>query len=321
MQSLIADDNLATQYSVAVSNSFHALDSLPDDIDTAWETVKVTIICAARDTLRSHRSNKRALLKEDTLKIVDKKCEARLQSDHSENRRLKGIFKARANTDLKEFYNAMADEAETGLRKHNLHPAFRAIKRLSKHPSARSRSPVILAVDGSSCSSSDEIIERWREHYSTTLNHAAATQCADLDAQANCALPSSDISSDPPNVEEVAKAIRKLKHSWAAGPDDIHPELLTCAIGPISSILHALFLKVWSSGLVPAEWHDCLSIQGERPTKSVFKLPSNNTILCPGKVFAHVLLAHIEPLLLAHRRPQQSGFTRSRSMMDAILAL
>ena len=41
----------------------------------------------------------------------------------------------------------------------------------------------------------------------------------------------------------------------------------------------------------------------------------------PGKVFAHVLLARIEPLLVSRRRPQQSGFTAGRSTADAILAL
>ena len=41
----------------------------------------------------------------------------------------------------------------------------------------------------------------------------------------------------------------------------------------------------------------------------------------PGKVFAHVILARLEPLFSATRRPQQSGFTRNRSTLDAILAL
>ena len=41
----------------------------------------------------------------------------------------------------------------------------------------------------------------------------------------------------------------------------------------------------------------------------------------PGKVFAHVSLARLEPLLAERRRPQQSGFTAGRSMADAILAL
>jgi len=40
----------------------------------------------------------------------------------------------------------------------------------------------------------------------------------------------------------------------------------------------------------------------------------------PGKVFAHVLLERLQPLLTRQRRPQQSGFTRTRSTIDAILA-
>ena len=42
--------------------------------------------------------------------------------------------------------------------------------------------------------------------------------------------------------------------------------------------------------------------------------------LVPGKVFSHVLLARIRPVLLAHRR-QQSGFTPGRSTCDRILTL
>jgi len=41
----------------------------------------------------------------------------------------------------------------------------------------------------------------------------------------------------------------------------------------------------------------------------------------PGKVFAHVLLARVQPLLDMTRRPEQSGFVAGRSTMDAILAL
>jgi len=161
--------------------------------------------------------------------------------------------------------------------------------------------------------------------YMNNAASTATTQCADLDAQVN--LPSSDISSDPPTIEEVAKAIRNVKNGRAAGPDYIHPELLTCAVGPISSILHALFLKVflWSSGLVPAEWRDGVIVslyKGKAHEISVqvtVHCVQRHYSLSPEKSFLYVLLARIEPLLLAHRRPQQSGFTRGKSTMDAIL--
>ena len=51
------------------------------------------------------------------------------------------------------------------------------------------------------------------------------------------------------------------------------------------------------------------------------KLQTYHITFCPGKVFAHVLLARLEPLLTETRRTQQSGFTSGRSIADAILAL
>jgi len=41
----------------------------------------------------------------------------------------------------------------------------------------------------------------------------------------------------------------------------------------------------------------------------------------PCKVFAHVILGRLQPLLHRQQRPQQSGFTAGRSTADAILAL
>ena len=52
------------------------------------------------------------------------------------------------------------------------------------------------------------------------------------------------------------------------------------------------------------------------------ELSPNLTALSSGKVFAHVLLSSIDPLLRSKRRFEQSGFiTSGRSTMDAILAL
>ena len=107
-------------------------------------------------------------------------------------------------------------------------------------------------------------MERWREHYTyTALRYCANSCCCDTmrrrcwcTSQLRLTVLRYQLGPTTATIEEVAKAIRKLKNGRAAGPDDIHPKLLTCAVGPISSILHALFLKIWSSGLVPAEWRD-----------------------------------------------------------------
>jgi len=45
-------------------------------------------------------------------------------------KRLKGVYKARSKVDLELFYGKLADEAESGFKKNNVRPAYRAIKRL-----------------------------------------------------------------------------------------------------------------------------------------------------------------------------------------------
>ena len=62
------------------------------------------------------------------------------------------------------------------------------------------------------------------------------------------------------------KSIRRLKNGRAAGADDIPPELLKCAIDPVSRALHGLFCTVWKSGKVPTGWKEgCLLYTSPSP--------------------------------------------------------
>ena len=119
-------------------------------------------------------------------------------------------------------------------------------------------------------------------------------------------------------------AIARLKNGRAAGPDGIPPELLKCATGPVAAALHSLILTVWREGKVPAEWRDGIITalykgKGSKADCGNYRPITLLSVL--GKVFAHVLLARIKPLLLTNRRPQQSGFTTGRRAADAVLVL
>ena len=125
-------------------------------------------------------------------------------------------------------------------------------------------------------------------------------------------------------MAEVRFAIRKLNNGRAVGPDGIFPELLKCAETPISAALHKLFQNIWSSGRVPTEWRDGIinslyKGKGHRNQCSSYRLMTLLSV--PGKVFSHVLLSCLEPILARHRRPNQSGFTRGLPTLDAVLAL
>ena len=81
---------------------------------------------------------------------------------------------------------------------------------------------------------------------------------------------------------------------------------------------------MWKSGLVPAEWREGIIVslyKGKGPRNNCGSYRPISLLSVPGKVFANVLLARLQPLLTARRRPQQSGFTPGRSTIDAILTL
>ena len=121
-----------------------------------------------------------------------------------EHRRLKGIYRAKAKADLDEFYNALADEAETGYRQNNLQPAFRVIKRLKrKQDNDNVLTTPVARLDGSICSTAEEVAKRWTEHYESTLNQSAANLCSELNDLAASTTPDTSVAEDAPTLKEV----------------------------------------------------------------------------------------------------------------------
>ena len=158
------------------------------------------------------------------------------------------------------------------------------------------------------------------------LNNAPpiSDTCPDFDKQPATASPSPDIREDEPTLDEVQKAIRKLKNELAARPDVIPTELPKYAEEPVSRALHELFRKVWTTGRIPIGWKEGVIVSLYNGKVARNQCSSYRPICflsVPGKVFANVLLVRLEPLITKPRRSQQSGFTRGTSTMYAILAL
>ena len=80
-------------------------------------------------------------------------------------------------------------------------------------------------------------------------------------------------------------------------------------------------LALWAC---PAEWKDGIIVslyKGKGPNNECGSYRPISLLSVPGKVFSHVILQRIQPLLQMTQRPQQSGFTAGRSTIDAILAV
>ena len=73
------------------------------------------------------------------------------------------------------------------------------------------------------------------EYYKTAL-------AQNFDAMSASNSIDQDTPTNAQTIDDVRKAIEKLKNGRAPGANSLPPELLKCAIDPISERLHSLFL-------------------------------------------------------------------------------
>jgi len=149
-------------------------------------------------------------------------------------------------------------------------------------------------------------MQRWSEHFMAALNHLSATACTSLESESVSAVRDPNVRTEEPTVDEVIRAIKKLKNGRAAGSNGIPPELLKCDLGTVSRALHSLFIQVWRSGIVPADWQEGIIItlyKGKGPRTLCSNYRPITILSVPSKVCAHVLLARIQPLIDQSRRP------------------
>ena len=204
-------------------------------------------------------------------------------------------IRAMAKHDREVYLENLSKSIDNNFSHQNLKAAYKVIKEL-RPKSERSVNSTINKSNGSPCSSDEESLDRWKEHFEAALNHPPAPSCPDLDIPV---APPIDLEpEDAPTLEEVKSAIRELKNGRAAGPDHIPPELLKCAIDPISAVLHKLFLQVWRSGKAPAEWKEGIIVtlyKGKGPRTECSSYRPITLLSVPGKVFCSRPPGPVEP--------------------------
>ena len=218
--------------------------------------------------------------------------------------------------------NSVACECEDQLNHGHPCNAFTNFRKL-KH-SACGSAP-ITALDGSVLSDKPTKLARWMERFCILINRPPAPGSRVTNEAATAAIADPSIWTDPPDAVETARDVRRLKDGMVAGICNIPPEVITAAEPPIQSGLRDLFRLVWKSEEIPGDWRTSIILPQYKDKGS--KMECSNfreiTLLSvPGKVFAHISLDLIKPLIYTYERCQeQSRFTPGRSTADLILTL
>jgi len=89
----------------------------------------------------------------------------------------------------------------------------------------------------------------------------------------------------------------------SSGICGIYPEYIHYAGNKAMQYLTDLFCTIWETEIVPEEWHQGIIIplyKGKGSRSECRNYRGITLLSVPGKVFSHVLLARIRPVLLAH---------------------
>jgi len=89
--------------------------------------------------------------------------------------------------------------SEEAASKGKMGDVFLAIRTVSGKTTSAVTAP-IAKLDGSACSTTDEVLDRWREHYESALNHPAGSVCHELNDYAAAAQEDANVCTDEPTL-------------------------------------------------------------------------------------------------------------------------
>ena len=126
-------------------------------------------------------------------------------------------------------------------------------------------------------------------------------------------------------MEELNRALNKLKAKKAAGDDGIIPEFLKNASSELKEFMIKLFNNLYDNGVFPSEWSSSIIVpifkKGDRMDPSNYRGTSLSNIL--SKVYTSILTDRLYSWTENEGKlfEEQAGFRKGHSTVDHIFAL
>ena len=330
------DCNEKHEFKMECRNRFSVLELLEEEErngDEMSSDLNEVLHGAAGSTIRRRpRLRRKNWISEETWQMIKKRGEAKLRSEmHSADDH--GIEMARAmyrsldsevrrltRRDKRRSVDEKVKETEKLINKNDGRSqrlAYEAIGELNGRVSNNKEFPV-RDGDGSLLTKSDNIRNRWREHFQTVLNRPVPPDEDIPPAQEDLNIDTGEI-----RLEEVIKAIRQLKNYKAPGEDGLFPEMFKVEEDGLVFALRKLCNEIWVTGIIPSGWKNGVIVKV--PKKGDLSQCGNwrGITLSPIalKIFSRVLLNRLELVVDGILRDEQAGFRKGRGCNDQIFVV
>ena len=337
--SKLKDVNIKNQFQISLRNRFAALqdnqgeedannDESESTVEGKWKSI-ITVYQETAEEVIGYKKKKskpwisketwdkieeRKKIKVDLMGAQTPEREAALRQEYREKDK---IVKRSARKDKHDYIDDLATQAETAARKGNSGELYKITKLLAGKP--LSKSSTLKNKQGDILTTEKEKADRWVEHFKEVLNRPLPNNVANPPPASN----DLNIRTDPPNENEIRKALESLKPNKAPGVDLIQAEILKADIETTTEQLTKLFIKIWETNNIPDDW--CKGVITKLPKKGdLSSCDSWRGIMLlstASKTFCKVLLSRFDEQIDEILREEQAGFRRSRGCIDQIFAL
>ena len=329
----LQDPNVLQKYTTALSNKFSLLrDEV--SLDSQWEKIAETVKEVAQEVVGYNRKKKEQWISESSWDIIDQRAQLKIlvdKYDHSttcsreyvdnlkaQYKRLHKQVKAATRDDKRMYLETMAEQAEAAARRGDSRTVYAITKQLAGISKASSTQ--VESKDGILLTQTDDIVRRWKEHFSEVLNQMPPTTTLNIPEEPLFDL---GICSGPLILIEVKEALKTLKNGKAAGNDGISPELLKYGRSALAEPIFELLSRVWDEEKVPSEWSKAVIVKlfkkGQKTKCDNWRGIALQSV--GSKVLCQIILNRIQSKVEKVLRDEQHGFRQNRSCCDLIFSL
>lgn len=168
----------------------------------------------------------------------------------------------------------------------------------------------------------DEILDRWREHFSDLLNTSYPRDDSVIHL-----LPQHPVIHDldtVPTVGEISSAIQRLNNGKAPGSDAIPSEILKYGGSSITRLVTSLLQNIWETGEVPQDFKNAMVLpmyknKGDKSCCDNYR--GISLLSSTGKVLSTILNNRLTTIAEYHNPECQAGFRKNRGCNDMIFSL
>ncbi|XP_060064977.1 uncharacterized protein LOC132545315 [Ylistrum balloti] len=187
---------------------------------------------------------------------------------------------------------------------------------IEKLKDADTDSTAVLDKNGNLISGKAEALSRWTEHWKPQdpITEDDEVELDDI---------FEEISVDMPSIEEVQRAIKKLRNGESPGIDSITAELIKADTNFSSTKIHELMEAIWREEQIPDSWKKGLIMK--LPIKGNLKECKNSrgiTLLSVvGKLLGRIIIDRIREGIDIRLRKEQAGYRKGRSTTQQVFIL